>query len=462
VGNVRTITATIIVIVGLLATACVPRAPQLPAGGSTGHAPYGGSPITGPENVTFLYHSVAETEAAGQLDALGHPRDIVFLTPNRATFPGDPAEVALAHGRGAKAIKYLELTLFPDTGDWLGTTQTQRAAWMLCKSGTTPLSDAGDGDGSDHGSVPWSYSDANELGFVNAVLGWTSQLRTMGYDGVFIDAGGRAVRGPYFDVASSCTDQPVKAGARSADAWFSMLMAVKAQGLLVSANMGAPTADPLTRPDPTNPSKVKTDVRAFAWILHENAGHPSENYAGDAPSVKVQLAPFERLAGQMSNDALFARGQVVEMAKSRLPLDDPNRARQDEYVWALAKLSGAPVVLNTGFDFCGVPWGTTDCNRTGLSPALTDVRLGSPIDAQPYKASCDSKGCLWVRRYRNGLVAASAYGTATRSTTVSLGTSGCRHVAAWKGGQQAGGKCVTSVSVQTGPNLRWAHVYLYS
>ena len=103
------------------------------------------------------------------------------------------------------------------------------------------------------------------------------------------------------------------------------------------------------------------------------------------------------------------------MAKARLPIGHPNRLRQEEYVWALAKLSGSPVVLNTGYDFCNTPWGTTDCNRTGLAPALTDLRLGSPIDAAPYPAACNGSSCMWVRRFFKGMVVVSAYGSPTRS-----------------------------------------------
>jgi hypothetical protein len=150
------------------------------------------------------------------------------------------------------------------------------------------------------------------------------------------------------------------------------------------------------------------------------------------------------------------------MAKARLPETSPNRAKQDEYVWAIAKLSGQPVTLNAGFDFCGVPAGTTDCNRTGLNNSLTDLTLGNPVDAVPYQARCDPRGCLWVRRFQQGMVVASAYGTPTRSATVPLGVSGCRHVTAFNGGTQGAGKCITTLNVQTGATSRWGRVYLYA
>ena len=159
-------------------------------------------------------------------------------------------------------------------------------------------------------------------------------------------------------------------------------MQIKAQGLKVSAmNVGSPTApDPITRQHPDNPAVYKTDVRNFAWILHENAGRPLENYPGAVPATKTYGTPFDVLAARVKKDAQFGRGMVVEMAKARLPLADPDRYKQEEYVWALAKLAGGPVVLNAGYDFCGVPAGTDDCNRTGLNAALTDIRLGTPLD----------------------------------------------------------------------------------
>jgi hypothetical protein len=305
------------------------------------------------------------------------------------------------------------------------------------------------------------YADTNEQGYVDAILAWTAQLKALGYDGVFVDVGGRSIRGPYWNVESSCTSDPVTPHAKSADAWFAMLMDVKAQGLRLGVNMGAPTADPLTRPDTSNPAKVKTDVRAFDWILHEGAGHPKENYKGDAAWLLPILPRFDNLANRAANDARYARGQVVEMAKARLPIGHPNRLRQEEYVWSLAKLAGGPVVLNTGYDFCNTAWGTTDCNRTGLAPALTDLRLGSPIDAAPYPAACNESSCMWVRRFFKGMVVVSAYGTPTRSAAIPLGTAKCRRISSFQGGAQAKGLCVTALRVETGP-ARWSHVYLYS
>lgn len=273
----------------------------------------------------------------------------------------------------------------------------------------------------------------------------------------------RAIRGPYWRIASTCTTDPVVRGARSSDAWFNLLMRAKAQGLKVSAmNIGDPAAiEPFNRQDPNTPKKVTSDVLALDWIMHENAGRPMENYPGQVGASTVYGTPFEVLATRVKNDAVHGRSKVVEMAKARLPLTDRNRYRQEEYTWSLAKLAGGPVVLNAGYDFCGVPAGTNDCNRTGLSRPLTDIRLGTPIDAAPYAAACNGASCMWVRRFERGLVVVSAYGTPKRTATIPLGTVGCRRIAAFQGGKQAKGACVTSFAVGTAAP-RWSHVYLYT
>jgi hypothetical protein len=435
------------------------------AGGATLPPPYSGPRVSGPENTTFLYETLADTAAAGQLGTVGHPRDLVFGAKNTDLVPGSADEPAYAHSIGARAIKYVQFTWYPTLSNrWLGTTAAQRAGWAVCDRGTTPLTDATDGDAANtHGPVDWSYADFNERAYVDAVLGWTAQLKALGYDGVFVDAAGRALRGPGWNVASTCTTNPVRRGARSSDAFAALLMAIKGQGLQVSAmNIGAPTSvDPFSRSDPAQPGRTRTDLGALDWIVHENAARPTENYVGAVKAARSYGTPFDTLVARIRDDARYGRSKVVEMAKARLPLDDPNRGRQEQYVWALAKLAGGPVALNAGFDFCGVPAGTDDCNRTGLSRPLTDVRLGTPVDSAPYAVDCQGASCMWIRRFEKGVVVVSAYGTPRRVTTVPLGTVGCRRVTAFQGGPQAKGACVTAVDVATG-TPGWGHIYLYT
>jgi len=452
-------------LVALVASGVVGVGPSGAATATPIPPPYAGPPVSGPENISFLYQTLHLSAVAGQLESVGHPRDLVYGSTNDAQVAGTAHEAEWAHQRGSHAFKYAQFTWFPTASDtWSGTTALQRAGWALCRTGNTPVTDraADAGAGPKH-SVEWRYADANERGYVTAMLAWTAQLKALGYDGVFIDAAGRALRGPFFNTVSSCTSDPVTPGAPSSTAWFNLLMQIKAQGLQVAAmNINDPSSvDPYTRPDPIHPARVKTDVRQLTWILHENAARPTENYPPVTKPVRLYGTAFDTLATRARNDALNGRYRVVEMAKARLAMNDPNRSRQETYVWSLAKLAGGPVAMNTGWDFCGVPAGTNDCNRTGLSADLTDIQLGTPIDAAPYAPVCAGASCMWVRRFQKGMVVVSAYGTPKRTATIPLGTVGCRHIIAFRGGVQAKGACVASLSVGTAtPNF--GRIYLYA
>ncbi len=158
----------LVAVVTVVATAVViaPSA-TAPAGAATIPPKYTGPAVTGPENVTFLYHSLDETAAAGQLDSIGHPRDLVYGSTNTATVPGTADEPAYAHSIGARAFKYMQISMFPLIyPTWSGITKEQRAQWTLCKTGNAALQDHEDGDGTAHGSVPWAYADTNEQGYV--------------------------------------------------------------------------------------------------------------------------------------------------------------------------------------------------------------------------------------------------------------------------------------------------------
>ena len=53
-------------------------------------------------------------------------------------------------------------------------------------------------------------------------------------------------------------------------------------------------------------------------------------------------------------------------------------------------------------DYCSAPPGTTDCNRTGYNPSLTDLKLGNPIDAAPYAARLRRAGACGCGGSRRG------------------------------------------------------------
>jgi hypothetical protein len=153
------------------------------------------------------------------------------------------------------------------------------------------------------------------------------------------------------------------------------------------------------------------------------------------------------------------------MAKPRLPFgrtpaERLARSRQERYLWVLGKLYGGPVVVNTGWDFCAGFPRATNCNRTGLAPDLVNLRLGRALDPRPTPVRCHGASCLWVRRYERGMVAVAAWGSDPRAARVPLGVGGCRRVVEHGGGVQAGGQCVTEVTVGTGAPV-WGRVLVY-
>lgn len=410
-------------VAALALSACTPNLVGIPAGGAGDPT----RPSAAVKNVTFFY----QDQPASSAQRIGHPRDIVYGAHNNDVTPGSADQVAFAHSVGSLAYRYVQFTWFPAAGPWNGTSDAQRQGMSFCN-----LTDANDGDGIQHPGVEWDYADANERAFVDAMLSWTARIKALGYDGVFVDVGGRSTAGPGSSWVSSCTTQAVTPGARQRDAWYHLLALVKAQGLHVAANLG----------------NQNGGSPAIDWVLHEYAAHPLENYCTDAVGGRPT---FEQSVAVLAREP----ANVVEMAKARCPLSDPHRRQQEEYVWALAKLSANPVALNAGTDFCGVAPGTTDCNRTGLNGELTDLALGAPIDAGPICLARDAQGCMWTRRFTLGAVVVSAVGAPNRTATLALGVGGCRRVSALDGNNQAGGSCVTSIPVATG--VRASHVYLY-
>ncbi len=233
--------ATALAVVGALVAVGAPQ-----TGAAVGPPPYTGPPVSARENVVFLYQTPAQVTTAGQLAKIGHPRDIVFGAHTDDVVAGSADEVALAHSLGAKAYKYMQLTWFPTAAStWMGTTAAQRAAWMFCQTGTTALRDANDGDGLQHPTEDWAYADLNEAGMADAALAWTAQLKALGYDGVFIDNGGRSLHGPGWNVTSTCTDSKIKPGIRSSDAWMALTTRIRAQHLKVAIDWSSRTRAPV-------------------------------------------------------------------------------------------------------------------------------------------------------------------------------------------------------------------------
>ncbi len=421
------------------------------------------------ENVAFVYHSFASMR--DRLHLIGRPRDVVW-----AQFPSqepDPDAAAWTRRMGARPFAYAQFTWFPERDQpglehWMGMTVDERMRWRLCDEQGRPLGDADDGDGLQHPGRTWWYADANERGFVRAMVAHAARFAAAGYAGLWVDVTGRAFNGHFAGVRSGCTDDPVVPGRDNATALVSLLRTVRTRtGLAVAINSNGIPGDPLGRLDPRTRRPVRDLHGVVAWALHENGAHPRENTPGAThPEVARILPPFDRLAWRAHDLAPHnGDGRVVVMAKPRLPLgrtpaERLARSRQERYLWALGKLYGGPVVVNTGWDFCAGFPRATNCNRTGLAPDLVNLRLGRTLDARPMPLRCQGASCMWVRRYEHGLVAVSAWGTAPRIATVPLGTVGCRRVVEHGGGVQADGRCVTSLTVGTGSPV-WGRIFLY-
>jgi hypothetical protein len=376
------------------------------------------------ENATFLYQPFT----AQDLPSIGAPK-LMVLT--------ETASVAAAHAAGARTYKYLQFNWFPTTQIWNGTTADQRAQWRLCGPSGAPL-----GDGTSSSRFLW-YADFNERGFVDAMLAFAQRMKAHGFDGLFIDVSGRALVGPRSKTLSTCTENPVTPNLRSSDAYVAFLRKVRALGLRLAINYPSPFPDPLLRPAPTG-TKTVNDLRPIVdFVLHENA-------------ASVDFTPFPDLITRLRGDAQFSSGKVIEMAKSQRMPGSPGKSENERAVWALAKLSGQPVVLNTGNDLCAgagrVPGG---CLRMGLAPDLVNLQLGAPLDPVPRGTDCNMQTgtCAWYRRFASGFVVYNpSLDTKVRKVALPVTADGsCRQVNEVRGKNITNGKCVKSLAVNVSP-----------
>jgi hypothetical protein len=377
------------------------------------------------ENASFVYQALtAET-----LPHAGAPK-LMVVTHQAAAAP--------ARAVGTRAYKYLQFNWFPTAGAWNGTTAAQRAPWRLCGPAKTPV-----GDGTSSTKFLW-YADFNERGFADAMVAYALTMKARGFDGLFVDVSGRALTGPRSRTLSTCTENPVTPNLRSSDAYVRLLRRIKALGLRIAINFPSQFPDPLLRPAPVGGAPVN-DLRPLVdFVLHENA-------------ASVDQVPWFKLIARLRDDARYSGGKVIEMAKSlRLP-GSATKSEHERSVWALAKLSGQPVVLNTGNDLCigvgAVPGG---CLRMGLAPDLVNVQLGAAIDPVPRGTTCDqaTSTCAWYRRFQSGFV---VYNPGTdakvRKVKITVANDGsCRLVHEVRGGNITSGKCVKALAITVKPN----------
>jgi hypothetical protein len=377
-----------------------------------------------PENASFFYQPLTPQE----LPSVGAPKLMVLTHLESAV---------VARAAGVRAYKYLQFNWFPTTGSWNGTTADQRAQWRLCGPSGAPV-----GDGTSSSRFLW-YADFNERGFVDAMVAYALRMKARGFDGVFIDVSGRALLGPRSKTLSTCTENPVTPNLRSSDAYVRFLQRVKALGLRVAINFPSPFEDPLLRPAPVG-ARTLNDLRPIVdFVLHENA-------------ASIDQMPFPDLMTRLRGDAQFSGAKVVEMAKSQRMPGTPGKSENERAVWALAKLSGQPVVLNTGNDLCiGAGAAPGGCLRMGLAPDLVNLQLGAAIDPLPRGTACNMQtgACAWYRRFQSGFVVYNPNLDATvRKISLPLTADGsCRLANEVRGQNITGGRCVKSLAVNVKP-----------
>jgi hypothetical protein len=221
-----------------------------------------------------------------------------------------------------------------------------------------------------------------------------------------------------------------------------------------------PPADPAMpmRPDPTDPAcragtwsrcRGLDDVtRSATWILQEGAS----NFGNDT----AWRIDTEALASDEAYSLHPEGARVAALGVYRGP--DADETAHILYQWAVMKLYDVPAGFGTGVDRCGIPGQEpieSSCNQGGLAPApLVDAVLGQPLDPVPAPRDCAPDGwhCVWVRRYRNGIVLVNNAPTERSSGPVTPSDDGsCRRlVDAATGAPTAGGACVRTLDVPLG------------
>ena len=362
-----------------------------------------------PENSTIYYQRVDSTAVPDW----GNPRQVVVS----AQGDNESAVAAAVKATGAAVYHYAEPYWFPADRTLEGINIADHMDWAFCDNTGSPM--AGQTVTNRNGvKIPWYYLDMNERAARDGFTAYLRNIKAWGYDGVFIDLGTRAeITGPVSGAVSGCTDDPVHPGATFAAAYLDAVRQAQAIGLRVWLSY---------KPGRRNPIPARLYASLDLTLDELSTGR----------------AWASAIAG---HKAAEAAGNVVALVKSRL--HDPVARRGDVfYQWARAKLYVESVAVNNGDDGCGGydPGGSPTCTRFGNYPDLTRVSLGAPVDAHPLARSCTtSTACLWVRRYKRGLVVVNQRPASAR-LRLSTGLGGCRYVYGVYAGRQ-GSDCVSTV-----------------
>jgi hypothetical protein len=329
----------------------------------------------------------------------------------------DAAAIATIHARGALAYHYVNVYWYPGTRVYEGVDLSQNPAWAFCRTGSVPAV------GRVLNGVPWYYGDLNERAMYNAVVDHLRSLRSAGYDGVFFDLGTAALANAAIGGrTSTCTSQPVVAGATFADAYARVVRAAAGLGLRVILNY-------------TTRQPLRADVAAVVQrTLYETPP--------DASLSAFQTA-FRR---RRAEEAAWPARRYVEEVETARPGDRAGAY----YQWAQAALWRVGITVNTGDDACAGSASTTGCARYGTFPELTAVSRGDAMDAAPSSRRCargSAVACLWVRRWQRALVMVNSTSAPVR-VTVSTGHPRCRRFTdVWRDRILHRGACTMKLTV---------------
>jgi hypothetical protein len=422
---------------------------------STSHGPdrRAGATVEPGPNVAFWYQPIT---ASTDLTRLGHPRVVVHFSPTNRPEAERLAVDRIHEATGGAAYRYVQLYYLPVRGRLMDLRIGRHREWGFCSSGSTPVYDTSVKVGPDR----WMLVDTNERSLVDAFRRYLLLVKSWGWDGIFLDLAHRALTQGVWDQVSTCTHHPVVAGRTSADAYAALVPLARSLGLQVMVNAGPP-ADPgmPMRPNPRDAacragdwdrcSTIDDVARSANWILHEGASDWSDD--------RFWRNDVQALASDEAYERHHDGARVVALGVYRGPAADA--ASHIAYQWAVMQLYAVPAAFGTGVDRCGIAATATidtACNRGGLVPtALEDAALGPPLDPAPLTRSCAGDGwhCVWIRRYRDGMVLVNDTAGALRTGPVAVGDERtCRPVRDLvTGGTVPGGTCARSIDLRLAP-----------
>lgn len=385
-----------------------------------------GGPTATRENAVFYYQRIES-----EVDTNKFEGAYAVVTAGQGNAAGEAQAAALIKDTGAKALRYVNFYWYPAGETYQGFNISQHKNWIFCGQNGRKLFDK-----TTHGDEKWFFLDANERAARRAILNYLRQIKDYGYDGVFFDRGsssflGSRDGGNYISwKTSTCTKRKVLKRKRTFSDVFASLMRdarnkVFGDKGMILVNYGqAPYVKPKIRPNPRD-----KHCRQRKWAKCSSLGDVwkiVDQVIDEAPSHEG-LKFFRR---DMRENRTSENKYPNVLGEIKVAIsDDEAFKNQVYYQWAQARLFRLNLFVNTGDNECVGSQGT--CWRYGTAPDLTKVVLGRPVDGKPIKTGCDAGSnikCLWVRRYKKGMVVVNASPSDSKNLNRSLGVAGDRLV----------------------------------